>query len=163
MDNDSRALHHALFIHNSTFSNRLIPPQCSTEHHRKSFPQVVINLFNSSTSWWQTDGGDLGFLVTNHQSVGLYSFLGLITGHYFHHGTFWYIGFIFITFWFSQLVYLWTTAQPHLLLLLVLQLFAPYILWYWHIFSFSLPHTMLLLSCCTLIFFRINKWISYLT
>ena len=47
-DNVSHPLHDVLVRHRSTFSERLIPPKSLTEHHRKSFLPVAINLYNSS-------------------------------------------------------------------------------------------------------------------
>ena len=48
MDNISHPLHDVLVRHKSTFSERLIPPKCTTERHRKSFLPVAIKLYNSS-------------------------------------------------------------------------------------------------------------------
>ena len=44
----SHPLRDVLVRHRSTFSERLIPPKFMTEHHRKSFLPVAINLYNSS-------------------------------------------------------------------------------------------------------------------
>ena len=41
-------LHNALVEQRSTFSQRVIAPKCTTDHHRKSFLPVAINLYNSS-------------------------------------------------------------------------------------------------------------------
>ena len=49
LDNNTQSLHQVLTSHRSTFSNRLMPPLCKTEHQRKSFLPVAIRLFNSST------------------------------------------------------------------------------------------------------------------
>ncbi|XP_062913008.1 uncharacterized protein LOC134350989 isoform X1 [Mobula hypostoma] len=46
--NVSHPLHNVLGGHRSTFSQRLIPPRCNTERHRKSFLPVAIKLYNSS-------------------------------------------------------------------------------------------------------------------
>ena len=48
MDNVSHPLHDVVVQKRSTFSDRLIPPRCTTERHRKSFLPAVIRLFNSS-------------------------------------------------------------------------------------------------------------------
>ena len=48
LDSVSHPLHDVLVRHRSTFSERLIPPKCMTERHRKSFLPVAIKLYNSS-------------------------------------------------------------------------------------------------------------------
>ena len=48
VDSVSHPLHDILVRHRSTFSERLIPPKCMTERHRKSFLPVVIKLYSSS-------------------------------------------------------------------------------------------------------------------
>ncbi|XP_059802691.1 40S ribosomal protein S24 isoform X1 [Hypanus sabinus] len=48
LDNVSHPLHNVLVRHRSTFSQRLIPPRCNTEHRKKSFLPVAIKLYNSS-------------------------------------------------------------------------------------------------------------------
>ena len=45
---DSHPLHNVLIERRSSFSERLIPPRCTTERHRKSFLPVAIKLYNSS-------------------------------------------------------------------------------------------------------------------
>ena len=45
---DSHPLHNVLNERRSSFSERLIPPRCTTERHRKSFLPVAIKLYNSS-------------------------------------------------------------------------------------------------------------------
>ena len=48
LDNDSDPFHNVLVRHRSTFSQRLILPKYTAEHHRISFLPVAIRLFNSS-------------------------------------------------------------------------------------------------------------------
>jgi len=48
LDNYSHPLHETLVQQTSSFSRRLLLPRCTTEHHRKSFLPVVINLYNAS-------------------------------------------------------------------------------------------------------------------
>ena len=57
LDN-THPLHQVLTSHRSTFSNRLIPPLCKTEHQRKSFLPVAIRLFYSSTSGCERVSGN---------------------------------------------------------------------------------------------------------
>ena len=44
----SHPLHNALVLLRSSFSERLVAPKCTAEHHRKSFLPVAIKLYNSS-------------------------------------------------------------------------------------------------------------------
>ena len=48
LDSVSHPLLDLLVRHRRTFSERLIPPQCMTERHRKSFLPVAIKLWHSS-------------------------------------------------------------------------------------------------------------------
>lgn len=50
LDSVSNLLHNVLVRHRSSFSTKLIAPQCTTERHKKSFLPVAIKLYNSSLS-----------------------------------------------------------------------------------------------------------------
>ncbi len=73
-------LHNVLVMHRSTFSNRLLPPRCTTERH--SFLSVAIKLYNSSTSGREMDSRGMRWLQPPfHFSVLLCLLLSLCRLH----------------------------------------------------------------------------------